>query len=426
MTMKKQTLEKTYRYDNTSPQPQTGNEESASIVNNTNTNVNTNDNKNTSSISSIRMVVQRYRKASLLINEKDYVTVGEDVVNGNGNVNDNNNAGHIGMLVYMSFSKTATPEVVQRAAKSILNLPIQTEGEWGDGSSTKSILQAAAVNAAQQHTSSSVSVLVSANCNVSIMLVPQANLIAKVKKNGKSVQYRDQIDKIRGEELYNLFVQSVKEILIENQKQHHNDHNNMTSKITASINTEKNKGNNNNKNSTIMTAVDPSIPPNELFQYRQQQQQQQRQNANTTITNTSLLYGSFDKSTGLPLTTSDGQHLTKSANKRIKKQYDAHTKRHEKYLLKQEKQQKQHEKELVVNTTTTASAAADNNNTKNIPKLEAQDDKQQQQQGTTDDKNCNNNNNDGLFVRVIAGSFGKRQGLKFVSDMGPFCHVIEL
>merc|ERR1712238_201960 len=128
-----------------------------------------------------------------------------------------------------------------------------------------------------------------------------ANLIAKVKKNGKSVQYRDQIDKIRGEELYNLFVQSVKEILIENQKQHHNDHNDMTSKSTASINTEKNKGNNNNKNSTEMTAVDPSIPPNELFQYRQQQQQ----NSYTTITNTSLLYGSFDKSTGLPLTTSD-------------------------------------------------------------------------------------------------------------------------
>merc|ERR1712238_402288 len=252
-----------------------------------------------------------------------------------------------------------------------------------------------------------------------------ANLIAKVKKNGKSVQYRDQIDKIRGEELYNLFVQSVKEILIENQKQHHNDHNDMTSKSTASINTEKNKGNNNNKNSTVMTAVDPSIPPNELFQYRQQQQRQ-RQNACTTITNTSLLYGSFDKSTGLPLTTSDGQHLTKSANKRIKKQYDAHTKRHEKYLLKQDKQQKQHEKELVVNTTTTAAASDDNNNTKSIPKLEAQDDKQQQQQGTTDDKNCNNNKNDGLFVRVIAGSFGKRQGLKLVSDMGPFCHVIEL
>merc|ERR1712238_90853 len=255
-----------------------------------------------------------------------------------------------------------------------------------------------------------------------------ANLIAKVKKNGKSVQYRDQIDKIRGEELYNLFVQSVKEILIENQKQHHNDHNDMTSKSTARINTEKNKGNNNNKNSTVMTAVDPSIPPNELFQYRQQRQ---RQNAYTTITNTSLLYGSFDKSTGLPLTTSDGQHLTKSANKRIKKQYDAHTKRHEKYLLKQDKQQKQHEKELVVNTTTTAAASDDddddnNNNTKNIPKLEAQDDKQQQQQGTTDDKNCNNNKNDGLFVRVIAGSFGKRQGLKLVSDMGPFRHVIEL
>jgi hypothetical protein len=27
---------------------------------------------------------------------------------------------------------------------------------------------------------------------------------------------------------------------------------------------------------------------------------------------------------------------------------------------------------------------------------------------------------------LIKGTFGKRQGLEIFSDMGPFCHVIEL
>ena len=135
--------------------------------------ISNNDNKtNTTSTNiGIRMVIQRYRKASLLIDEKYYVTVGEEgeeKPNDQPNTDDDfdnkeedyrksnsNNPGHIGMLVYISFSKVATSDVVQRAAKTILNLPIQTEGAWGDGSSTKSILQAAAAAAANANAEAS-------------------------------------------------------------------------------------------------------------------------------------------------------------------------------------------------------------------------------------------------------------------------------
>jgi hypothetical protein len=399
-------------------------------------NTTTNTSTSTTNIS-IRMVIQRYRKASLLIDEMDYVTVGEEEEEEESNCN--NGQHHIGMLVYISFSKIATPDVVQRAAKTILNLPIQTEGAWGDGSSTKSILQVSAAAAAaanvnehadasnqkQQHQQQGKEVATSNNKtknknNVSIMLVPQANLIAKVTRNGKSVQYRDQIDKKQGEELYNLFVKYVKEILIENKQ--------IITQQGSNTNTTTNEGNNNNNNNNAMTAVEPSILPKELFLCRQKQQQQkQKQNINTN-TKTPLLYGSFDENTGLPLTTADGKPLTKSATKRIKKQYDAHTKRHEKYLLKLKQQQP-------IPTATTATATDDDDDNSNNQKIEPREDKQEEWTNDSPcknkDKESNNNNdddndNEDLFVQLIAGSFGKRQGLQLVSDMGPFCHVIEL
>jgi hypothetical protein len=425
-----------------------------------------NDNKTdtTSTNISIRMVIQRYRKASLLIDEKDYVTVGEEEEsNEQPNTDDDsddkeehtiksnsnsNNPGHIGMLVYISFSKIATSDVVQRAAKTILNLPIQTEGAWGDGSSTNSILQAAAANAnaeaskqQQQQQGKVATTNNNNNNNVSIMLVPQANLIAKVTRNGKSVQYRDQIDKKQGEELYNLFVKYVKEILIENKQI-------ITQQGSKTKTATTNKGTNNNNNNNAMAAADPSILPKELFRHRQEQQlqQNQNQNINTTATNTNtpLLYGSFDENTGLPLTTADGNPLTKSATKRIKKQYDAHTKRHEKYLLKL-KQQQPIPIPIPIPTADTTTAAADtttattddddDDNNSNNQKIELREDKQEE---WTNDSPCKNkdkerenyndddNEDENLFVQLIAGSFGKRQGLQLVSDMGPFCHVIEL
>ena len=351
----------------------------------------------TTSIASIRMVIQRYRKASLLIDEKEVVTVGDGVGSADSSAevllgrDGSGGRGHVGMLVYISFSKTATPVEVQKAARTILNLPIQTEGAWGDGSSTKSILQAAGsvVDSNKEKPSAAP---------VSVMLVPQANLIAKVKKNGKSVQYRDQIDKTRGEELYDMFVRTVEGFLME-------EHQRLTSSASSVGANNKSKAGNSKGNSD---AVDPSIPPKELFRYRQKQQQEE---------DGSLLYGSFDESTGLPLTLASGEPLTKSASKRVKKLYDAHAKRHEKYLSKQQQEPPREPQSSGDSSTPAPSAglvAASPATAQDAPTSAT---------AKAEDKRSGL---DPSFVRLIAGSFGKRQGLELVSDMGPFCHVIEL
>jgi hypothetical protein len=112
---------------------------------------------------SVSIVVQRFRKCRLLIDELKYVTVG-------GGGDDSG----CGLLAYVSFASTATPSQVEQAARTLLNLPILTTGLWGDdGSSTMSVIALAA-----EPTSSA-----------SLVVVPQANMISKVKKDGKSIQY---------------------------------------------------------------------------------------------------------------------------------------------------------------------------------------------------------------------------------------------
>jgi hypothetical protein len=101
---------------------------------------------------SIRLVIQRFRKASLLIDESEMVTVGSN----------NSDDAFSGILVYTSFAKSATKEKVLHAAKTVMNLPILTRGLWGDGSEPISVLEMAKEG------------------GVAVMLVPQANLISKV------------------------------------------------------------------------------------------------------------------------------------------------------------------------------------------------------------------------------------------------------
>jgi D-Tyr-tRNAtyr deacylase len=288
-----------------------------------------NDGESSNPVASIRMVIQRYRKASLLIDETHVVTVGESE-----SLLDKEPPASVGLLAYLSFAKTADERKVEQAAKTLLHLPILTLGAWGDGSTTRSMFQLLAAKKKDDKKSSS-----------SIVLVPQANLIAKVKNNGKSMQYNDQIEKSQGKQLYDFFCETIRKLLVEHQS--------ICRGETKAINPNK------------PTTPDPSIPPKELF--RQDE-----------------TYGSFDEY-GLPLTMVNGDPVTKSARKKIKKVYDSQVKRHEKYL-----QQESKPVEKVANEPD--------------PKATL----------------------DTCFVQFVAGSFGKRQGLELYSDMGPFCHVIEI
>lgn len=74
---------------------------------------------------------------------------------------------HCGLLVYVSFAESATESAVRLAAQHALNAPVLTLGQWGDGiSTTTSLVQL--VTRGMPH-------------QVSVVIVPQANLISKVR-----------------------------------------------------------------------------------------------------------------------------------------------------------------------------------------------------------------------------------------------------
>lgn len=285
---------------------------------------------------SIRMVIQRFRKANILIDENRVIAVGQSSSSLLLDDTSNPPSASVGLLAYISFSKTADDAKAEQSAKTLLNLPILTLGAWGDGSTTRSMLQLLTTKVKDDDKKS----------KLSVVLVPQANLIAKVKKVGRSLQYHDQIEKSRGEQLYEFFCEAVQRLLVEHE----------------SICQGQTKA----TNPTKPTAPDPSIPPKDLF----------RQDDT---------YGSFDDDEdGLPLTMANGDPVAKSARKKNKKVFDSHVKRHEKYLKQGPPQTPS---EVKIKSFTTI--------------------------GTS-------------MVQVVPGSFGKRQGLELYSDMGPFCHVVEI
>ena len=337
------------------------------------------------SYTSIRMVVQRYRKANVLIDESKVMTVGG---NGGNSTNDtespsssllepppSSTSSSVGLLAYLSFAKTATPKHVEQAAMTLLNLPVLTLGGWGDGSTPQSMLQLLTTTIEAKRDDDDEK---TKENNLSVAIIPQANLVSKVKKQGKSIQYHGQISKDKGEELYNLFVDTVHKLLNEHEQSGRNINNNTNNKDTAT-----------NKPSASST-IDPSIPPSEIFKVQ------------------SDLYSTFDEQ-GFPLTTKDGDNygnpITKSARKKLQKIYNGHVKRHEKFL-----------KEGGSSTSSVdgASISPKEPETTTVV-VEKEEAKKQPENSST-----------GNIVKVVAGSFGKRQGIEIFSDMGIFCHVVEL
>jgi len=168
-----------------------------------------------------------------------------------------------------------------------------------------------------------------------------------VRSQGRSIQYHDQIDKSAGESLYDYLVDNIRAIALEHQFSVRNE---APPKWLVDFGRP--------------AKADASEPPDQVFR-------------------DASLYSSWDDS-GIPLTNQNGELLTKSALKKVKKQHDAHKKRHEKYLKTASNVVKEKSSEVSWDLL------------------------------------------DDSFIHVVAGSFGKRQGLEMESDMGPFCHVLNL
>ena len=139
----------------------------------------------------VRAVVQRCDAAELLVdNAEEWVTIGW------------------GLVVFVSFGKGCTLEVLPKVVKQLLNLPLLTAGVWGDGSTTSSIVAAARASAASLDCDDDGDAAAGSTRTErgapSVMLIPSAGLISKVK--GKGLQYRGQCDKDESKQLYTHFV----------------------------------------------------------------------------------------------------------------------------------------------------------------------------------------------------------------------------
>eukprot|EP00984_Skeletonema_dohrnii_P011524 scaffold4605_cov150-Skeletonema_dohrnii-CCMP3373.AAC.2 len=291
---------------------------------------------------SVSIVVQRFRKCKLLLNEEQWVTVGDD----------SENSGSCGLLAYISFGSSTTQSEVEAAAQTLLNLPVLTTGLWGDSSSTQSILGLA---------TASIS-------SCSLVIVPQANLISKVK--GKSIQYHGQIDKDLGEQLYDYFCSYIQGLLLEGQcKARSEDLPEWYIKRKTFLEQQQQS----------KKSYSPSTPPDEMFRDASK-------------------YSEWDEK-GIPTKDSEGNALTKSGMKKLTKLHEAHRKKHIKW---KEEQQKSGD-DCASEQTLPSSVAAE------APPVEQWD-------GCLDD----------TFCHFVKGSFGKRQGLEFTSDMGPFVHSFQV
>lgn len=274
-----------------------------------------------------------------------------------------------GMLVYVSFSKAAETNrsAIFSAARTVLNLSVLTRGVWGDGSGTVSALELATeLDKAKGAASRS---------GVPILLVPQANLISTVKNNGKSIQYHGQVAKAVGKELFDTFVRSVQLIAYEHQCLARGE------EISASLrkalaDVGGSTSDSSSGKGSGAQAMDPSVPPRDMFR-------------DTT------LYESWDDD-GIPIAKVGGEKLTKSAIKKMKKQQLAQKKRYEKYF---------------------ASGGSTKDSDGDATKNNGEDG----ESGEDILKKL-----DDGFVKIVAGTFGNLQALSFESDIGPFCHLVNI
>ena len=307
-----------------------------------------------------KMVIQRFRSASLLLSPGETVQI---------NKSENQAKATCGMLVYVSFSKVAETNrsAIFAAAKTLLNLSVLTRGVWGDGSGTISALELATeLNNAKD---------ASSNGGVPIVLVPQANLISKVKNNGKSIQYHGQCAKSLGKELFAIFVRSVQLISYEHQCLARGE------EISASLRTALadvggSTSDSSSGKGSATHAIDSSVPPQDMFR-------------------DATLYESWDDD-GIPTAKVGGEKPTKSAIKKMKKQQLAQKKRYEKYLVS-------------------------GGNTKGSAGDKSKSDGKDGDEGEEIVKKL-----DDGFVKVVAGTFGNLQALSLDASNGPFCHLINI
>jgi hypothetical protein len=197
-------------------------------------------------------------------------------------------------------------------------------------------------------------------------------IVNQIKGQGKSIQYHSQIEKSEGNTLYHYFVNSVRGLVLEQQCQFRDDP--LPSWYSRVCSAQA---------GLLPEKACTSIPPQDLFRH-------------------SSLFKSWDGN-GIPLTDAEDEPITKSAQKKLRKAQAAHRVRHLKYLREHHRGQ-------------------DPDDSIEI-KANCSSEQPLQQQAHVEHWAAAI---DPAFVHVVAGTFGTRQSLEFVSSMGPLCHVVQV
>lgn len=274
------------------------------------------------------------------------------------------------LLVYVSFTKEMElaarheqQRLMEQAAKAVLHFPIMTHGQWGDGTKT---LGAAALAIEERATPGAISLVV----------VPQASLCCKIKPDGRGASYRSLADKEVGAALYASFVQvltSMGAVALQ-----------AAGAGGGGGGSEKSGGDGKAAQAAqyeleaAKKRAAALIPPDQLFRTGEH----------------AGAYSAYD-ARGVPTADAAGEPLAKNALKKLEKTFATHCKNHDKEVAKGGVPAVPAPEASAAGPAAVADAA--------VAKL-AED----------------------APLKVVAGSYGRRQGLSIEAACGPFSHMVDL
>lgn len=297
-------------------------------------------------------------------------------------------------MVFVSFGQGCDPDTVKKAARSILRVPLLTlpGGVWGDGSATRSVSDIALMMPGSGDPEIPGKPGDAEHAGLlGLMIIPTASLTSKIK--GKYLSYRDQCNKDASRAFYNLFVRTVRDICDQ--------------VLDAPMAVPTNGGGlGGGGGGGTSGAAAAAVPPHDFFK----------------VGSYAGVYSQFSE-TGLPIVLADGAEVSKSQRKKLQKLLDKAATRWEKHLAAGGTADPT---ESVVpapcpladkpTSLVGADGAGNSNAGRGVPAPEIS-------LPVADTVPDEANEHNGPAVRVVAGTFGNRQGLRLNSELGPFTHT---
>lgn len=275
-----------------------------------------------------------------------------------------------GLIAFVSFGQGADRKLIAQAAAAVVHAPVLTLGVWGDGSGAQSLVTLAKAGGGPEPMDKpgvSVSTRIP---RFGLMVIPQAALYCRLRGR-KDLKYYRQLDKAQARDLYLCFVDEViKELRRELVPEYREKESRAASEARRA------RG---------------LVPLSDLFR----------------TGSWAGRFGSFDEK-GMPLTEADGQPVSKKLGKKLARVYRTHAKKIEKKKA-------------------AATSGGNGDSKRSAGGDEATAAKGQVSTKTVQPATLNEPMSDiNGMVRVVAGTFGNRQGFKMTSEMGPFSHVFDL